>query len=575
MVSFLMKHLRERGNLLVPKIFIGADYTKRDFSNDAVAGLSVAAVLVPQSIAYALLAGLSPVHGLYAALFGGVGGSLWGASRTLATGPIAIVSLLTAAAVGPLALPGSSQYIALVAGLALAVGCIQILSGLFGFGFLVRLVPVSVLVGFSSAAAFVIILTQIPHLLGIAGSSETLAVGQLLHIVTNVSDSNLVTVLLSTVALGTLFTLRAIHAKLPGTIIVLVGGILATYVFNLEQYGVKLAGAIPSSLPGTDIPEVSVSQLLALSGHAFVIALVGFMSAYATVKEFSDRTRERTYPDRELVGQGFANIFSGLFRGYPVGGSLSRTAVNIEAGARTAWSGVYASVCILIVILFSSAIFSALPTAALAAVLVFAVLHLIDFGEMRRMYQITHTDGVISMVTFVAVFFLRLDHAILLGITLSLALYMTKVMWVHVVEVGFHPEWRSLVSTALFPNATIYPKMLMLRIDAPIFYANIERLELEIEGRLRESEAAGRGTPAILALDFSGVNHMDVTGVEGFADIVRGLHARHMKVFIITPRRGIREILERGDLGRHVRLVHGNRELRLIGEASLQGKSLV
>jgi len=561
--------------MLVPRIPHGRLYSRSELWADGSAGLAVAAVLIPQSIAYALLAGLSPIHGLYAALFGGIGGALWGGSRVLATGPIAIVSLLTAAAVAPLALPGTPQYITLVAGLALAVGVVQILSGIAGFGFLVRLVPVSVLVGFSSAAAFVIIITQIPHLLGIPTSSDTLALGQLIHIVRNMGALKVPTLCVSVTALVLLVALRRLSAQIPGTVVVLGFGIVATYWLHLEQYGVSIAGAIPSSLPSTDIPEVSASQLLSLSGNAFVIALVGFMSAYATVKEFSSHVKEKPNPDQVLIGQGFGNLLAGIFRGYAVGGSLSRTAVNVEAGARTAWSNIIASACILLVILFSSSIFSKLPTAVLAAVLVFAVLHLVDFNEIRRMYRITPTDGVIGGVTFIAVFVLRLDHAILLGITLSLALYMRKMMWVHVVEVGLHPEWRSLVSTALFPHATTYPTILMLRIDAPIFYANIERLETEIEERLHEYTSKGFGTPKILALDFSGVNHIDVTGVEGFAHLVRTLHDQNMRVFIITPRRGIREILERGNLGNHVRFVHGNRELRLIGEAALQGKSLV
>ncbi len=291
------------------------------------------------------------------------------------------------------------------------------------------------------------------------------------------------------------------------------------------------------------------------------------MSAYATVKEFSQKTREKVNADQELLAQGMANMFAGLFRGHPVGGSLSRTAVNFEAGARTAWSSVYAALLVNVVILFFSTVLSKLPIATLAAILIFAVVPLIDIAELRRMYRVTYTDGVIGMVTFASVFVVRLDQAILFGVLLALILYMQKVMWVHVKEVGFHPQWLSLVTRDVFPQAEVFPNMLILRIDAPIFYANVERLALEIEERLTEYKSSDGRYPKILALDFSGVNHMDVTGVEGFGDIVSDLHARHIKIFVITPRRGAREVLERGHIAEHVRFVHGTRELRLMGES--------
>lgn len=571
----IVSAFRNSGGMLLPQMHTRGANIRRTLWSDLGAGITVATVLIPQSIAYALLAGIPPENGLYAALLGGIGGALWGSSKILATGPIALASLLSLIAVSPLAPVGSPQYITLVAALAVFVGVIQIAFGCLRLGFLVRLVPASVLVGFSSAAAFVIVFSQVPNFLGIPTVSSAFVFDQITHVATHIFSLNTATAMVGLAALGALLFLRTVSKKIPGNIIVLALGIIASYVFDLSALGVAMAGQIPSHLPTTDIPAVSFTQLSYLSGHALVLALVGFMSAYASVKEFAHKTEEKVNADQELVGQGFANLLAGVFRGCPVGGSLSRTAVNYDAGAQTAWSGVYASLAVALVILFFSHILSQLPIAVLAAILMVAVVPLIDFGELRRMYRITQTDGIIGVVTFGAVFVLRLDQAILLGVVLALVLYMHKVMWVHVVEVGFHPEWRSLVSTALFPNAVTYPQMLMLRIDAPIFYANIERLELEIEERLKEYDEKHQGVPKILALDFSGVNHIDVTGVEGFADIVRALHERRMQVFIITPRRGIREVLERAQLGGQVRLVHGNRELRLIGEAILQGKSLV
>lgn len=567
MFALIAGALRERGFMLVPRLPIGAAYARGDLYADIVAGLTVAAVLIPQSIAYALLAGLPPAHGLYAALFGGIGGALWGGSRYLATGPIAVVSILTLTAISPLAAVGSAHYVALAAALAILAGLFQIGLGFSRFGFLVRLVPHSVLVGFSSGAAFVIMLTQLPHVFGIPASGGAFAFDHITNVFAHLPGTNIATLLIFVSALSGLMILRSVSRRIPGNLAVLSIGIAASYLFDLPSYGVTLAGEIPVQFPTTGIPEVSATQILALSGHALVLSLVGFMSAYATVKEFSQKTREKVNADQELLGQGIANVLSGLFRGHPVGGSLSRTAVNYEAGARTAWSGVYSSLLVIVVILFFSGVLSMLPIAVLAAILIFAVVPLIDITELRRMYQITHTDGVIGAATFVSVFFLRLDQAILFGVILALVLYMHKVMWVHVKEVGFHPQWLSLVARDLFPQAEVFPSMLILRIDAPIFYANVERLTLEIEARLSEYTSREGQNPKILALDFSGVNHMDVTGVEEFGELVSDLHARHIKMFVITPRRGAREVLERGHIAEHVRFVHGTRELRLLGES--------
>lgn len=571
-VSGVVRHVKL---LFLPSLPFKGRFSRADWVDDLIAGVAVATVLIPQSIAYALLAGLPPAHGLYAAMVSGIAGALWGGSRYLATGPIAVMSLLTLTAISPIAQIGSAHYVVLAAGLALMTGVIQMMFGFARLGFLVRLVPISVLVGFSSGAALVIVMTQLPHFLGVPVSSGSFALQQLVHFAAHLGSFNAVTLLVGVLSLAVLVLLRVINKKIPANIIVIVMGIVATYIFDLPAYGVLLAGEIPVHLPLGDIPAVSAQNIVSLSGHAFILALVGFMSAYATVKEFSQKTKERVNADQELFAQGIANVFSGVFRGHPIGGSLSRTAVNYDAGAKSAWSNVFASLSIAVVILFFSSVLSKLPVAVLASVLLFAVVPLIDIKELRRIHRITPTDGVIGFATFFAVFVLRIDLAILLGAVLSLVMYMHKVMWVHVVEVGFHPEWRSLVARSLFPDAEVFPRMLMLRVDAPIFYANVDRLELEVEVRLAEYGDTYQNLPKILALDFSGVNHMDITGVDGFAELVERLHERKIRVFVITPRRGTREILERGNLGGKVRIVHGNRELRLIGEAMLEGRSLV
>jgi SulP family sulfate permease len=567
MVTYALSILRQSGYLLVPRVPFYRAYAGAEGVRDLVAGVTVAAVLIPQSIAYALLAGLPPVHGLYAALIGGVAGSLWGSSKFLATGPIAIVSLLTLTAISPIAIPGSSEFIVLVAALAVMIGIIQIAIGLFRLGFLVRLVPDSVLAGFQSGAAVLIILTQIPNLLGFASGDGTFVFQQIGNIATHIFDLNILTTFLGIAALLFLTLTRTVRKSIPVPLIVLATSIAASYLFDLQSYGIAIAGDISARLPILDVPSLSAREIAGLGGDALVIAAVGFISSYAVVKDIAKKTGERINADKELVGQGFANMLTGLFRGGPVGGSLSRTAVNYEAGAATQWSGVFASMVVLATILFLSPAFAYLPKAVLAALVIAAVMPLIDLKNLRRMYAITHTDGIIGIVTFSAVFILRPDEAVLTGILLALGMYLRKVMWVHVVEVGVHPRWHSLYALSSYPHAKVYPRMLMLRVDAPIFFANAERLGLEVKMRLEECERRRGERIKIIVLDFSGVNHMDVTGIDGFAELVLDLKKRGIKLYVATPRHEIRRILERGHLAENIRLIHDAREVETLGES--------
>jgi SulP family sulfate permease len=555
--------LQSLRNLLPQMPVLGMNYSFRDLQKDALAGATVAAVLVPQSMAYALLTGIPPAHGLYAALIGGIAGSVWSNSRHLATGPIALVSLLTLTAVAPLAPVGSGVYIVLVSALALMVGVIQLAIGGLRLGFLVRLVPQSVLAGFSAAAAIVIIATQVPHIFGFSVSSGDFAFEQALNIVRNLHQIHPLSFFIGVISVVSLIVLKKIVPRIPSTLVVLMLSIVCVYLFDLARFGVKVAGAIPSGLPITTIPDLSLGLLLSLGSNALVIAFVGFMSSYAVMKDMSTRVRQKVDPDQELIAQGFANILSGFFRGLPVGGSLSRTAVNYEAGAVTAWSGVIAALFVLCAIVFFGDALSYLPNAVLAAIVISAVLPLIDIGQFKRFYEITTTDASIAVATFIGVFFLRPDEALLLGITLALLLYLRKVMWTDTAEVGIHPVWNTIHLRDTFPEVLSYPGVLMLRIDAPLFYASVERLNRDIESKIAKRSQENKLQVRMLVLDFSGVTHIDATGIKDFSELLSELGEQKIHVFLIELKRDARLILEKGGALKKVTILNNVPELKI------------
>jgi len=320
---------------LMPILDWAPRYQRDDLGSDIIAGLTVGAMLVPQAMAYALLAGLPPEVGLYAATIPVIIYAVFGTSRQLAVGPVAIVSLLTASALAPLVEEGTAGYLGAAALLALMVGIVHIVLGLGRLGFLVNFLSHSVLVGFTAAAAIIIGFSQVKHIFGISTERQDHFYETVVEFFENVADLNTTTLALGLTALAGLFTLKRFAPKVPAALVVVVASILAVELFDLESRGVKVVGDIPDSLPTFALPDFSGSLVGNLASTALVITLVGFMESIAVAKVYARRHRYDVDANSELVGLGAANVASGLFGGYPVTGGFSRTAVNDSAGSRT------------------------------------------------------------------------------------------------------------------------------------------------------------------------------------------------------------------------------------------------
>ena len=350
-------------------------YDKDTLFKDFIAGLTVAIVLIPQSMAYASLAGLPPVYGLYAAFLGTAVAALWGSSGQLSTGPVALVSFLTLTALVPLAKPETPEFIGLAIILALIIGIAQLLMGVFKLGFILNFISHSVVAGFTIAAAIIIASTQIPNLFGFSVEKHEFVFLNFFEIIKSLPNTHILTLLI-----GSLSVLLIIYAKkrysksFPSGLIVMAIGILASYLFNLKSENVAIIGDIDTQISLPSIPKLSFSDILTLLPSALIIGIVGFLEAFAVSKSIASQTKQKLDSNQELIGQGLGNIASSLFKGFPIAGSFSRTAVNFSAGAVTGISSVFVSLFVLITILFLTPLLYFLPKAILSAVVIAALV---------------------------------------------------------------------------------------------------------------------------------------------------------------------------------------------------------
>lgn len=526
----MWSHVR---SIMTPHVGCANGCTKESIRADAIAGLTVATVIIPNAMGYALLIGLPPQAGLYATLAGTLFSVLWGSSVFVITGSVGIVSLLTLSALTPHAAAGTPAYALLAVVLALFVGLIQFSAGFFRLGFLARLIPHSVLIGFASGAALIIASTQIPALLGFRVVQHEHVIGTLANLFQNLTHTHFTTALLGLTILVFVFGVRRFFPKVPAALIALAASIMASFWFDFSSLGIATIGAIPAHLPTPSLPDFSIDTLADVFGAALIIAIVGFMETYAIGKALARSTREQISADQELVGQGCANMASGLIGGFPVSGSFSVSAVNLNAGARSGVSSIFAALSILLAILFLTPFLQYLPKAVLAAIIIAAVIRLVDFKKMKEAFLLSKTDGVIAVATFAFAFLLKPDDAVVIGIVLALLLLLSRIMFADVFELGFDHEWGDVLRRAgTKESIETIPGLLVVRVDQSILYANSERIVESMHSFVQKHRALG-DVPRLFVINCAGVNEMDMTAVESLGDFFKELRAEGVAIGLI------------------------------------------
>jgi SulP family sulfate permease len=532
---------------LLPILTWAPQYERKNLRSDLAAGVTVGAMLVPQAMAYALLAGLPPEVGLYAATIPVIIYALFGTSRQLAVGPVAIVSLLTATALAPLVEEGTSGYLAAAALLALMVGVVHIVLGAGRLGFLVNFLSHSVLVGFTAAAAIIIGFSQVKHILGISIERTDHFYETVGEVGSNAGDTNGTTLLIGGLALAGLFLMKKFTPRVPAALVVVVASILAVQLFDLQSRGVKVVGDIPDSLPAFGLPEFDGSLLGSLIPTAFVITLVGFMESIAVAKVYARRHKYELEPNSELIGLGAANVASGLFGGYPVTGGFSRTAVNDTAGARTPLASIITAMIVLSTIAFLTPLLTSLPNAALGAIIVMAIIGLVDVKEMRHIAFVKPSDLIGLGVAFVATLVLGIELGIAVAVVASMLVVFARMSRPHAAVLGRIGDTTTFRNVERFPEAHTVDGVRVVRIDAALSFVNATN----VKRLLVEQASAIEAAPRALVLDASGINDVDATGAEMLNEVIEELREKGVNLHLADVKGPVRDVLRRSGAWGH------------------------
>jgi len=505
----ILVRLRE---MLIPTLYQIGDLKKPGvLKADLIAGITVALVLVPQSMAYAQLAGLPPYFGLYASFLPPMIAAIFGSSRQLATGPVAVVSLLTAASLEPLATMGSEGFLAYAVLLAIMIGGFQMFLGLFRLGVLVDFLSHPVVVGFTNAGAIIIGTSQLSKLFGVSVEKQPHHYETVYNVVIEAfNNTHFLTLAFAIVSIGVIWGIKKYYPRIPGVLIAVMICTLISWAIGFEERGGAIVGAIPAGLPGVTIPTFDWDVIRQLISSAIIISLIGFMEAISIAKAMAARTRQRIDANQELVGQGLSNIVSGLFGGYAVSGSFSRSAVNIEAGAVTGLSSVVTGAVVGITLLFLTPLLYHLPQATLAAVIIMAVINLIKIEPIKHDWKAEKHDGIVAVITFVLTLVMapHLENGILIGVVLSMALFIYRTMRPRIAVLSrFHDG--TFRDVRVHPELDRCKKIIMFRFDMSLYYANAGYFETRVLEMVADNPDA-----EYLILDAAGINTLDATGEE-------------------------------------------------------------
>ncbi len=522
-------------------------YQRADLTKDLVASIIMTVLLVPQNLAYAMLAGLPPQVGLYAAMLPLLAYAWWGTSATLAIGPVAVASLMTAASLSGLAAPGSSQYLVLAAGLALLSGAFLLIAGRLRMGFLAHFLSHSVLSGFASGAAVLIGVSQLKHLLGIDIPSgqglETLyhvvaASGGVNPFTLGISVVSILLLLLGKSHLAIVLTRAGITpskadllARLTPVAVVLVATVCAALgQWNLH-YGVAIVGTVPAGMPGWTSPVAALAHWRELALGAFLIALVGFIQSVSVAQAMALRRNQKIDPDRELTGLGAANVASALTGGYPVFGGLARTAVSFAAGATTQLAGVLSVVIMLLIVTTLTPAFYYMPVAVLSTIIVVAISSLFDWDTFAKAWRYDRADALALAITFWGVLILGVEQGIVLGVGLSLGVLVWRSSRPHMAVVGRVPGTEHFRNVDRHQVETL-PGLLALRVDESLFFANISALEDRLVRALAQP-----APPKVILLICSAVNRIDSTALDVLTNLQSQL-AHHQVALWLSEVKG-------------------------------------
>lgn len=541
----------------LPILEWGRGYGGVTLTNDLVAAAIVTIMLIPQSLAYAMLAGLPPEIGLYASILPIIAYALFGTSRALAVGPVAVISLMTLTAASAVAPPGSPDFVAAALILALLSGLILIAMGVLRLGFLANLLSHPVVSGFITASGIIIATSQLKSVMGVKATGE--AMPELVTtLIENAKDTNLYTLAIGMVATSFLFWVRkglkpvlvrfGLAARLAdlvakaGPIVAVALSIVAVIAFDLEAKGVKVVGNIPQSLPPFTVPLFDAELWQRLAVPALLLSIIGFVESVSVAQTLAAKKRQRIVPDQELIGLGTANVAAAFSGGYPVTGGFARSVVNFDAGAETPAAGAFTAIGILLAALFLTPLLASLPIATLAGTIIVAVLSLVDFKTPRAIWRYSKPDFTAMAATIAVTLLIGVEPGVIAGVGLSLALFLWRASRPHAAIVGRVPEtehFRNVKRHKVFTD----PRILTIRIDESLTYLNARWLEEFVL-----EQVAAQSALRHLILMCSAINAVDASALESIEAINHRLADAKVKLHLSEVKGPVMDALENSHL---------------------------
>ena len=496
-----------------------------------LAGITVAVLLIPQGMAYALIAGLPPIYGLYAALTPQIVYAFLGTSRQLAVGPVAMDSLLVAAGLGALSLVSPSEYIQLAIVLALIMGGIQFLLGVLRMGFIVSFLSKPVISGFTSAAAIIIGLSQLKHLLGVPLAQSNKIHVFIRSIIESDTPIHLPTLLIGMVSILLIATIKRLNSKIPSALIAVIIGIAWVYFGQQDKAGVAVVGTIPSGMPSFTLPNLDWETVQTLFPIALTIALVAYMEAISVAKAIQEKHKNyEVNPNQELIALGASNVIGALFQSYPTTGGFSRTAVNDQAGAKTGVAALTSALIVAVILTFFTHWFYFLPKAVLGAIIIVAVVNLMDFKYAARLYKSRKDEFLVLLLTFLLTLFVGITQGILIGIVFSLLLLVYRTSKPHHAFLGRIGTTNYFKNIERFPDEVVIREdLIILRFDAQLFFGNIQYFKKLVFDAVEKNKGKVKG----FVINARAINYIDSTAIEQLIAIIKKLQQNQIRVMMV------------------------------------------
>lgn len=524
-------------------------YKKAYLAGDFSAGITVGIMLIPQGMAYALIAGLPPIYGLYAALVPNLIYAFTGSSRKLAVGPVALDSLIVASSLAAMNLVNTNDYISMTIFLALFVGVIQLVMGFMRLGFLSNFLSRPVVGGFTSAAALVIGISQLKHFFGLEISTNN-TLKTLKAIIMQISETNFYDLAIGITAILVILGLKKLHKKLPAAMVVVMLSIIGIYFFMVNETDVHIVGQIPKGLPGFLMPQVDIDLLIKAFPMAMALAFIAFAEEMTIAKAVEDKSNEyHTDANQELRALGISNIVGSLFQSFPTNAGLSRTAVNVDEGAKTGIASLVSVIVVGFTLLFLTPFFYYLPKSVLGAIILLAVYGLIDLKYPKQLWNQGKDEFYLFLVTFITTLLIGISQGIIFGVLFSLLLLVNRISRPHIAILGKIKGMEYFKNLKRFPeDVEVVDEILMIRFDAQLFFANVQYFK-----KLLLREVANKGeTLKYVILNAEPISYIDNTAVNQLKKIVEKLKGQGITFKIAGAIGPTRDILHKSRLVNYI-----------------------